>query len=116
MNDEENLTEEQREWLEKRQFMLNYKVKKEARPHLAYVIHCKTCGKSGILELPNKSSTLSERSINTAFLLQGWIFGPSGYECLECQNAWADAAIKVANEFANGRPTEIEGTVEHEQF
>src|SRR5581483_4770727 len=97
--------EQQRNWHE-RKFLLKYRVQPDARPKLCYSVICKTCHKEHFVRSA-KRATLSEKAINVLLILGGWIFGPAGYECSDCQNAWAEAVVEYINTL-DKRTKEIE--------
>ncbi len=99
--------EQQRNWQE-RQFMLKFRVKPEARPHLCYSVICKTCHKEHIVRSIRRA-TLSEQAINILLILDGWEFGPAGYECPACQHAWAEGVVAYLKGMEQ-KPKEVEST------
>lgn len=101
--------EQRRNWRE-RKGLLKYRVLPEARPRLGYSVACKTCHKEQFVP-STMGITMSEDSINFLLILQGWIFGSAGYECPDCQNAWAEAVVEHINTL-DKRTKEIEGTIE----
>lgn len=100
--------EQQRNWHERKD-LLKYRVQPSARPNLCYSVICKTCHKEHFVRSV-KRATLSEKAINVLLILQGWIFGPAGYECPDCQSAWAEAVVEYITRL--DRTPEIEGTIE----
>ena len=99
--------QQQQNWHE-RKFMLKHRVKAEARPQLCYSVTCKTCHKEHFVRSVRRAP-LSEKAINVLLILEGWIFGPAGYECPACQVAWAQAVVAYVDGMVYGQK-EIEGT------